>query len=212
MKRKKWWLIPIIIVGSVQALLLVFAFVLFTQKFTVRDNNISHYEKYCKKTGQAEEYLPSLEEVYSYQPNNMLFSYQETTQFFTSYGIALFVDYNDEAYQMIVNDYETNSYFLTDEEIEKELASDYCQFPIKEFDYKNYHFKIEAHPYYDSGYKSCKSFMFVGFDDGNSNIAYLYFYDIDIDYTYEPKKEVSTIDRETAMTQMIKDYFYWRDL
>ena len=212
MKRKKWWLIPVIAVGSIQLLSIIIVVVLIIG-ITDRKTDISYYEKYRQKTGEANKYLPSLEEIDSYNPNKKLFSYQEKTEFiFTSYGISLFVDYKEEAYQTIVNNYETDNSFLTDEEIEEHLNSSYCDFPVKEFDYKNYHFKIEARYYLSSNYKSCKSFMFVGFDDESTNIAYLYFYDFDIDYTYEPKENDTIQDRENAMKKMINDYFYWRDL
>ena len=212
MKRKKRWLIPVIAVGSIQLLSIIIVVVLIIG-ITDRKTDISYYEKYRQKTGEANKYLPSLEEIDSYNPNKKLFSYQEKTEFiFTSYGISLFVDYKEEAYQTIVNNYETDNSFLTDEDIERELKCEYCYFPVKEFDYKNYHFKIEARYYLGSNYKSCKSFMFVGFDDENTNIAYLYFYDFDIDYTYEPKEGDTIKDRENVMKKMIKDYFYWRDL
>ena len=212
MKRRKPWLIPVIAVGSIQLLSIIIVVVLIIG-ITDRKTDISYYEKYRQKTGEANKYLPSLEEIDSYNPNKKLFSYQEKTEFiFTSYGISLFVDYKEEAYQTIVNNYETDNSFLTDEDIERELKCEYCCFPVKEFDYKNYHFKIEAQYYLGSNVKSCKSFMFIGFDDENTNIAYLYFYDFDIDYTYEPKEGDTLKDRENAMKKMIKDYFYWRDL
>lgn len=212
MKRKKPWLIPVIVVGGIQ-LLSVVALVALFFRHTKVDNRISNYEKYRQEIGGARYYLPSLEEVDSYQINKKLFSYQENSYlFFTAYGISLFVDYSDESYQQIVDNYAIDNSFLTDEEIEKELRYEYCDFPVKEFDYKNYHFKIEAQYYLGSNVKSCKSFMFVGFDDENTNIAYLYFYDFDLDYTYEPKEGDTIKDRETAMKQMIKDYFYWRNL
>ena len=212
MKRRKPWLIPVIVVGGIQ-LLSVVALVALFLRHTKVDNRISNYEKYRQEIGGAKSYLPSLEEVDSYQTNKKLCSYQETSYaFFTAYGISLFVDYKDESYQQIVDNYATDNSFLTDEEIEKELRCEYCDFPVKEFDYKNYHFKIEAHPHINNVSKSCKSFMFVGFDDENTNIAYLYFYDFDLDYTYEPKENDTIKDRENAMKKMIKDYFHWRDL
>lgn len=212
MKRKKWWLIPVIAVGSIQLLSIIIVVVLIIG-ITDRKTDISYYEKYRQKTGEANKYLPSLEEIDSHNPNKKLFSYQEKTEFiFTSYGVSLFVDYNDEAYQTIVNDYEINNDFLTDEEIERQLNSSYCDFPVKEFDYRNYHFKILVKPYLSGRYKSCKSFMFLGFDSGATNMAYLYFYDFDIDYTYEPKQGDTLEDRENAMIKMIKDYFLWQNL
>lgn len=211
-RKKKWWLIPIIVVGSLQLTMVIFVIVLIIG-ITNRSTDINKYERYRRDIGEAEKYLPSLEEVDSYNPNKKLFSYQEKSEFiFTSYGVSLFVDYNEEAYQTIVNNYEINNDFLTDEEIERQLNSSYCNFPVKEFDYRNYHFKIVVKPYLGGHYKSCKSFMFLGFDSEATNMAYLYFYDFDIDYTYEPKQDDTLKDRENAMIKMIKDYFFWQNL
>lgn len=175
--------------------------------------DINDYEKYRTEIKYASEGLLSLEDIGEY--TNVEFSYRHVTLLvlldFTTDGIALFADYTKENYEVAIG--KVNSYYSFINEPIVQEDGDYT-FPLAEFTYKGYDFRIS----YTSGsvgydqnkneHVYPKSFVMVGFDNENSSLVFLYFYDSDLDLICNNK--ASEDEKLKAMTDLIDDSFYWR--
>lgn len=136
-------------------------------------------------TGNAQQFLPTLEELGT--DCKIDFTYKKTSYYiFTTYGIALFVQYDSEDYG------EKKSETLGKYQFLDAPAVDFSgDIQLTEsVDYRGFHFQIAPDPEYiyfqDTPeyreHHSCKSFVMIGTNDDTHTIAYLYFFDPDVDY------------------------------
>ena len=200
----------IVIVPLVSLLTVVIAKDLFLPPETVESSfDIEKYEYYRDKIRNADEMLPTLEDVGD--PVDKEFAYRLVVYNwfigFCSDGISLFLDYTEESYQTEKNKVLSNYSFI---DSPKKDNSGYWQFPVDSFTYKNYFFKIAPkYPYWTtSDDYCCKSFTMLGLNDEKKSIAYLYFYDFDIDYLAEPSS--SEEYKNSRMQSLIETAFFWR--
>ncbi len=145
--------------------------------------------------------MPNIKDLGAY--SQIKYTYQSTCYSilmdFNSDGLALFVKYDQTIYA-IQKEKTLHSYTFLDEPI---LEFDKYVMPVTEFEYRGYLMKIVLDQEYID-YCACKSFMMIGFDDANSAIAFLYYYDFDIDY-------IADIDEDLnySMRNLVDDAFAW---
>ena len=167
--------------------------------------NLDDYDKYRSKVGSASEMLPSLNFFHDYE--DMQFTYRLVVEFiFQTEGMALFIDYDENNYAIASEEVNNRYEYLTEPSEGK-----YLQFPVTNFTYGGYDFKISPllHTHVDGDtYYDCKSFTMVGFDATKYRIALLYFYDFDLDYLCEGDE--SEEQKNERMPNLIKDAFFWR--
>lgn len=172
---------------------------------TASSFNLNDYSKYRSKVGSASEGLPPLTFFHDYQ--KMQFTYRLVTElFFESEGMALFIDYDENNYVTASNEINERYEYITEP-----IGGKYIQFPVTEFTYGGYDFKISPQPHTTvegKTYFDCKTFTMVGFDHDKYRIALLYYYDFDIDYLVEDS--ASEKQKENTMPNLIKDNFFWR--
>ena len=211
--RKRLLTIPVYFVGGFYVLCFILLIGMIVYDIVVPQNtiekctDIDKYEEYVEKVHYASDLMPDLDDLTPYL--DIKFGYKcilySSLLGFVSDDISLFVTYGDnynEEKEKVLNYYD----FLKEDEIIID-SSGTTQFPLAVFDYKGYTIRIVPNRnYYTSGYCSCKSFMMIGYNDLNSTIVYLYFYDFDIDYLYD---EEYTKTREKIMQEFIDEGFVW---
>lgn len=200
-------LIPRIVLFSHVFIVIPFYPVTFAKSF-----DIEKYEHYRGKIEYANEGLPELHDVEGY--SNIYFSYRESSTsliFSHTHGIALFVDYGvnyEEKKEILLS-----PYTFISEPITSNYNSNYI-FPVSEFTYKNYNFKIaltERAVYHSSDGRvdySPKSFTMVGTNDADKSLAFLYYFDFDIDWLCE--RGATQEEKNECMPNLIEEVFFWR--
>ena len=171
--------------------------------------DFNKYEEYREKVVYANECLPTVNDLLQYEA--VQFAYRKTSYFamlgFQSEGISLFLDYNQENYDL-EKEYIENKFTFIEEPVG---GAPYYQFPVISFTYKDYDFRIAPKAYTDEEGKVsylCKSFTMIGYNETLRSVAYLYFYDFDLDYLSE--KSDSQEDINKRMPKLIEESFYWR--
>ncbi len=167
----------------------------------VISRNLDTYVTDCESVKNASVLMPNIKDLGAYF--QIKYTYQSTCYSilmdFNSDGLALFVKYDQTIYA-IQKEKTLHSYTFLDEPI---LEFDKYVMPVTEFKYRGYLMKIVLDQEYID-YCACKSFMMIGFDDTNSAIAFLYYYDFDIDY-------IADIDEDLnySMRNLVDDAFAW---
>ncbi len=167
----------------------------------VISRNLDTYVTDCESVKNASVLMPNITDLGAY--SQIKYTYQSTCYSilmdFNSDGLALFVKYDQTIYA-IQKEKTLHSYTFLDEPI---LEFDKYVMPVTEFEYRGYLMKIVLDQEYID-YCACKSFMMIGFDDANSAIAFLYYYDFDIDY-------IADIDEDLnySMRNLVDDAFAW---
>ena len=182
-------------------------------KIIKKSTDIEKYEKIVEDVEGASEFMPALDDLNSY--TNINFGYKRILYSFLlgfeSDNISLFVTYDSNYIDEKENVLCKYDYLKIDEIIDSYDSFDGdFQFPVTTFEYKGYTFQIV--PYRNKNYNnkvSCQSFMMVGYNDLNSTIAYLYFYNMDLDLLYNNDY---TISKEERMQKFIDEEFIWYDL
>lgn len=162
--------------------------------------DINKYQEKVNDVEYAKDFMPNLDSINS---NDIRFGYRDEVGFFESEGISLFITYDDnyEEEKKKIDDFD----YLT----EPVMDNNRYLFPLAEFEYKGYVFRIVPNRKNYSGYITVKSFMIVGYNDSKKTICYLYFYDLDLDYMCEG---IATDDMKyKEMTDFIDRYFIWYD-
>ena len=164
--------------------------------------DLTQYEQDIQKIGNASVFMPDLESLGSYTDINYSYKvkcYSPLARFYSD-GFALFVTYEDAQYQAYKAKVLTDYAFLQ-EPVKR--SQDTYELPVTEFSYKNYHIKIVPDEEYVD-FCACKSFLMIGFNDDDSRIVYLYYYDFDIDYI-----AIEGEDTEKRMCALIDSAFEW---
>ena len=210
-------------VASFQIILVIFIIFFSVEAFKTRsqiDKNIENYEMYRNNVVGASDMLPTYDNIN--MPNSK-FAYKrvykkwnENFGIYEDVGICLFIQYDELKYVDTKNNITSNYKFITDPETISEKSDNkmsnetyYYVFPLSNFTYRGYEFKICPNEYYWSLKHSSESFLMVGFDDLNYKICYLYFYSYSYDYICSFNTTLE--QREKAMLNIIKKYFYWYD-
>lgn len=190
---------------TIPALIFVASMVLTaTGGIVTISKNIDDFDTYIEKVPYANEFIPDYRiDIGNY--SQVQFGYKKTSTFlFQSEGITLIASYDDVEYASEKQKSSEKLYFLE----EPVVDGDNYIFPVTTFEYEGYAFKIAPkRDYWTSGTLTCKSFMMLGYNDLESKIAYLYFYDMDLDYLTHVSASKGVIDN--CMPKLIKDYFVW---
>ena len=147
------------------------------------------YSKYVSEVLDAEDFMPSLDELGNYEsilvtrktPNDIFFS--------TTDAVALVVQYSEEEYTKEVSRVLTEYKFLTEG----------CKYVTDiEANVKGFVFRVtdETNDYFISsttgeGIITAKMILTIGMDDTNFKIAYLYHWDHSLDYIKNLDKFIS---------------------
>lgn len=205
-KTLKYFLITIVLVMVLSPVLWFVASITYDIVFlddgkTVYFNSdLNDYEMEKEKIKNAKDLMPKLEELGEYKEvklavKEILYS---TFLGFYSNSISLYVTYDD-------NYIEEKEKIISTKEFLQEpiINNDAYEIPLTSFEYKGYNYQIVIDEEYVE-YCACKSFMLIGFDDKNKEIAYHYFYDFDIDYIASEGEELNEV-----MIDFMESKFYY---
>ena len=169
--------------------------------------DINKYEQKRANVEYAADFMPSLDELDGY--SDIAYSYQYTNQLmFEIFSMVLYVEYPADVYEEKKLEVLSSYDFLEETRISKDGKS--YQSPAAKFEYQGYVFQTSVNThvgYYDNTY--CKSFAFIGVNDGKHRIAYCYTYDFHLD-TFG---SIENYDSEQDMTtNYIYKFYDWQDL
>ena len=164
---------------------------------TTTSDDIDNYEKDISKNIYVNNNMPKLDSLGEYV--SVQYRFKERSYYYSSYGYALFVKYDDETYQSKKSELLMRDDFLSDPVIDDE--GNYI-FPVTEFGYNGYDLKII--PGEEYAHNSCKAFNMLGFCDEHSTIAYLCYFNYSL--AYIGHKHSSP---RHAMLDFMDECFYW---
>ena len=139
------------------------------------------YKVYLSEVSKAELFMPKLEELGAYESIFVARRTHNDIFIDTTESISLIVQYDKENFDLAVNSINNNYEFISSE-------SDVEGYKDFEAEIANYYFRVDSNSlaiisnYYYSGKqeKDLIRSLFVGINNAENKIAYLYYWDIEI--------------------------------
>lgn len=175
---------------------------------SVIDCDIENYNEKIDEIYDAEKFMPSISDLEDY--TSIKYSHKRTLggltfflPIFTTDVISLTVEYPENIYEAKKAEALSGYDFITDVTYSKYREGEIIS-PPAEFEYMGFTFKADI----NEGFSTCpiKSFLLLGYNDENNQIAYCYFYDFDLDYLARSDEEPIE-----EMYELMDKYFHSED-